>query len=349
MVPEPIEVYWSDFSLLKADLMVSVRFSRCLRIFKSCLCYQCLDMLLRLNQDWKWFINLSGSSLPLLNVYELEHQIWVKLSYSIHGNSIITKKFPAKYKERIKFKHLSPKGKTNSDENPVMYKRIPKRTLSLQPNPPHDLVIFKGFKEVVLYRSFAKWCLDSDIGKDFLHWCSSVTYPEEIFFSTLTRINYQQHMDNGITHQDLKSPSSYYQNDLCVRRSLWEENVKICHGKMKRYICNLAIDDFPEALLKDEEGGSSNCLFLNKFDLGLKKSSQAVSCLYFHLFESAVKYVFDKSLTDSPEKCEETKSSINEISRELQNQFNINEEIFAERTCPALSPKDDEHYDLLQL
>jgi hypothetical protein len=42
---------------------------------------------------------------------------------------------------------------------------------------------------------------------------------------------------------------------------------------MKRYICNLALADLPEAFERD-------CLFLNKFDLGVDSAS--VACLHQH-------------------------------------------------------------------
>jgi hypothetical protein len=42
---------------------------------------------------------------------------------------------------------------------------------------------------------------------------------------------------------------------------------------MKRYICNLALADLPEALEHD-------CLFLNKFDLSVDPTS--VACLHQH-------------------------------------------------------------------
>ena len=53
---------------------------------------------------------------------------------------------------------------------------------------------------------------------------------------------------------------------------------------MKRYICNLALEDLPEVLEPDEDG-HEHCLFLNKFDLSVNSSASAVSCVYFHHME----------------------------------------------------------------
>ena len=71
-----------------------------------------------------------------------------------------------------------------------------------------------------------------------------------------------------------KSATLDMNRGLCVRRTLWEDTVKQCHGRMKRYICNLSLGDFPEAFEK-------NCLFLNKF--GVDIDGSAITCLYQHL------------------------------------------------------------------
>jgi hypothetical protein len=70
-------------------------------------------------------------------------------------------------------------------------------------------------------------------------------------------------------------------NGLCVRRTLWEDTVRHCHGAMKRYNCNLAMADLPEALEK-------RCLFLNKF--GVDIDGTVITCLHQHLTTAAQKY-----------------------------------------------------------
>ena len=98
-------------------------------------------------------------------------------------------------------------------------------------------------------------------------------FPEEIFFQTLCRIDQEAYNQTGHIIQD-KSPTVDMNRGLCVRRTLWEDTVRHCRGKMKRYICNLSIGDYPEALEKP-------CLFLNKF--GLDVDGSAITCLYQHL------------------------------------------------------------------
>jgi len=45
-----------------------------------------------------------------------------------------------------------------------------------------------------------------------------------------------------------KRPNLDLTHGLCVRRTLWEESVRQCHGRMKRYICNLALADLVNKL-----------------------------------------------------------------------------------------------------
>ncbi len=75
-----------------------------------------------------------------------------------------------------------------------------------------------------------------------------------------------------------KNPDLDFTQGICVRRTLWEESVRKCHGQMKRYICNFALNDLPEAMEK-------NCLFLNKFDLEVDPS--AATCMYQHWINTA--------------------------------------------------------------
>ena len=67
---------------------------------------------------------------------------------------------------------------------------------------------------------------------------------------------------------------------LCIRRTLWEDTVKNCHGVMKNYNCNLAFADLPEVLER-------RCLFLNKFSVEVDGS--IIACLHYHLTRNKVK------------------------------------------------------------
>ncbi len=78
-----------------------------------------------------------------------------------------------------------------------------------------------------------------------------------------------------------KNPEADYTYGICSRRTLWQDTIRHCHGKMKRYNCNLALADLPEALER-------HCLFLNKF--GLEVDGSVVTCLYEHLTSGLVNY-----------------------------------------------------------
>lgn len=61
---------------------------------------------------------------------------------------------------------------------------------------------------------------------------------------------------------------------ICPRYSNW--NATICHGLMKRWICNFALGDLPVAL-------GSRCIWINKFDIHF--DTDAPFCLYEYLIQ----------------------------------------------------------------
>ena len=132
----------------------------------------------------------------------------------------------------------------------------------------------QGLKEAILTRDFIQFILHSEVGQSLRIWCHDITFPEEIFIQTLIRINQDFYNQNGgrvVQDQDLTED---YTQGICIRRTLWEDTVKYCHGKIKRYICNLALADFPEVF-------EQKCLFLNKFSVEV--DGTAITCLHHHL------------------------------------------------------------------
>ena len=88
IAPNPVEIFWSDYSVLQADL-------------------ECMEMLLQKHQTWKYFINQAGTALPSLNLLEL-----TKMVENLKGkSSVISKEFPEKYSERINFVYKRPVNK----------------------------------------------------------------------------------------------------------------------------------------------------------------------------------------------------------------------------------------------
>ena len=133
---------------------------------------------------------------------------------------------------------------------------------------------FQGLKEAILTRNFILFILHSEVGKSFRIWCHDISFPEEIFIQTLIRINQDFYSQNGgRVVQDTDLTLDYTQG-ICIRRTLWEDTVNYCHGKIKRYICNLALADFPEVF-------EHKCLFLNKFSVEV--DGTAITCLHHHL------------------------------------------------------------------
>ena len=135
-------------------------------------------------------------------------------------------------------------------------------------------IAIQGLKEAILTRDFIQFILHSEVGQSLRIWCHDITFPEEIFIQTLIRINQDFYNQNGgRVVQDTDLTQDYTQG-ICIRRTLWEDTVKYCHGKIKRYICNLALADFPEVF-------EQKCLFLNKFSVEV--DGTAITCLHHHL------------------------------------------------------------------
>jgi hypothetical protein len=59
---------------------------------------------------------------------------------------------------------------------------------------------------------------------------------------------------------------------ICPRFSNWDGST--CLGRMKRWICNLSLEDLPAAV-------ASRCIWINKFDLGT--DPRPIYCLHRHL------------------------------------------------------------------
>ena len=81
------------------------------------------------------------------------------------------------------------------------YCHIPRPTHQKKESPPYGLTIYKGYREVVLSRRTVKFILKSNLTKSLLKWSQDITFPEEIFFATLVRINVKKYVHTGIVEQ----------------------------------------------------------------------------------------------------------------------------------------------------
>ena len=84
-----------------------------------------------------------------------------------------------------------------------------------------------------------KFILKSNLTKSLLKWSQDITFPEEIFFATLVRINVKKYVHTGIVEQYHTKQAIQY--PLCPRRTLWNYATKNCYGQSKRWMCNLRL------------------------------------------------------------------------------------------------------------
>ena len=101
-----------------------------------------------------------------------------------------------------------------------------------------------------------------------------MSFPEEIIFATLARINKQQFLDTGIVVQNHDKRSRTY--PLCPRKTLWNYAIEYCYGENRRWMCNLGFRDLNQIYSSNQP----SCLFINKFDLNV--DSRPVLCLREH-------------------------------------------------------------------
>ena len=67
---------------------------------------------------------------------------------------------------------------------------------------PCYLISFQGYREVILTRKTVKFIIRSHLAKSLASWSEDVTFPEEIFFATLTRINRTKFLEQGLVEQN---------------------------------------------------------------------------------------------------------------------------------------------------
>lgn len=264
-------VFWADITLIRADL-------------------QCMKMLLDSHQTWKFVINQAGTSLPQVPVQVMAEML---SHFRDNDNAVISGRMPNKLSKRIRFVHIRPfiwedierdASAVNTSEtlqedqsHLFMYPERPIETSIHKKAPPYGLNIFKGEREMVLSRPMLKFSLEHKISKALWVWVQDVAFAEEIFFNTLVRINQANPLilknNTYIGNQDKNLHNDYTQG-LCARRTLWYYNKRVCHGQMKRHLCNLDLADLPEVYERV-------CLFINKFDLSV--DARIVYCLYEYL------------------------------------------------------------------
>ena len=104
-------------------------------------------------------------------------------------------------------------------------------------NPPHDLKVYKGMKNVVITRldkcavqyfgphqfglcsrDFANFTLYDPVALDFYKWLEFVSIPDEYFFQSLNLVNRTEYAKTGRVVQDLGKTDNAL---LAPRYTLW--------------------------------------------------------------------------------------------------------------------------------
>jgi hypothetical protein len=121
---------------------------------------------------------------------------------------------------------------------------------------PHNLSIFKSYREVVLNRSFAELALRHPVAKDLLAWLADTSCPDEYFFVTLNQIHFNN-ADYSFT-QETETPPC----ELQARYTRWEfSSPGLCFGRNTRHLCQFSVRDL--TMLAWE---ARDALFVNKFN-----------------------------------------------------------------------------------
>ena len=159
-------------------------------------------------RQWDYFLNLAGTELPLQNLDDFS----LKLANSRVNFSLFSFFEPTLKEERLKFaikEIIQRPAASRSYKTYVADNRYNsyERTEILRPPPPYNLTIYKGWKNVILSRKFAKFALSHPIAQNLKEWTKDMEIPDEEFFPTLARITKYHQLPNGnfnITqnHQD---------------------------------------------------------------------------------------------------------------------------------------------------
>eukprot|EP00094_Tigriopus_californicus_P004263 TCALIF_04109-PA protein Name:"Similar to GCNT4 Beta-1,3-galactosyl-O-glycosyl-glycoprotein beta-1,6-N-acetylglucosaminyltransferase 4 (Homo sapiens)" AED:0.19 eAED:0.19 QI:483/1/0.5/1/1/1/2/0/381 len=213
---DTIPVYWGHFSLLQrsvhlhgSTLSTLVLVCRWIEKFEFPIPHSsdllCGRRLYDSDHDWQYMMSIAGTELPSVPLSILESKL-----LSLNGRSIIPSATPSGPHFHERFSHvweLDLKPTTYSRPNRISGgddpKRQPKMTQSkiVKIPPPHNLVILKGMRNVILNRTMVAFIHFHPVAKNFLQWMSNSMIPEEGFYATLARVRIYQ--DEFVT-QDLE-------------------------------------------------------------------------------------------------------------------------------------------------
>jgi len=208
------QVFWGGIEILLATLA-------------------CMRTLLKMNPDWKYFIDLSGQDFPLKTQKEIVE--FLKNLKNQNHVEIVEENF----KNHYKFHHEIVR-------DSIGFPLEMRRTSIKKSAPPNNLTIFKGNVAAILHRNFCDWLQNSDEALEFLGWLHDVKNPDEHYWATLLG-NKQLKGPGGA-----KNPENFF-----GRFAIWKPNKK-CRGKFVHDVCIFGAEDVQNLL------GLPH-LFVNKF------------------------------------------------------------------------------------
>jgi len=241
-----LSLVWQHSSLLEGDLT-------------------CLQQLQQKNSRWKFYLNIVGSEFPLITNLELVRRL---NEVGKDSPGFVDIKFPSKeIAERWKYSVELPKEDASTGVSWFggYYRYGPQHTEELKSAPPFNLTVMYGIKNVAITRSFANFCLTSEVGKALRAWLQDVLVAVEHFWPTLAIVKIGK---DGVVSQDFSMIEEL--NKFKMRKTFWWQNGESCHGEFRREICNLALADLPQIL-------NQEAFVVNKFDSGLDPT--IVECL----------------------------------------------------------------------
>ncbi|XP_002733297.1 beta-1,3-galactosyl-O-glycosyl-glycoprotein beta-1,6-N-acetylglucosaminyltransferase-like [Saccoglossus kowalevskii] len=191
----------------------------------------CQSELLSRNNQWRYYINLSGQEFPLKTNLEL-----VQILKQYDGkNDVFSKLNPTIVRQRYRYVVVKNTMKnTTIKHNPVM---------------PLNSPIYKGELHVALTRKFVEFIHHTDIGRVWFTWLNDTLCPDEHYYQTLNRLSIAPGGDYRL--------NSSVAAIAVTRSKLWS-NKKACNGTIVRDICVFGWKALPKLSKRPE-------LFANKF------------------------------------------------------------------------------------
>ena len=157
VVSDPQTIVYASFTRVQAEL-------------------DCMKYMLRIGKEWKYYINLVGSVLPLrINREMVEILKNYNGANDVEGmHHVIT--------ERISHVHEIKNGHLRSTD------------ITKSP-PPHNIKIVKGSAYGIFSREFVAFLFNDKRVTDFIDWSRDTYSPDEHIWSTLNSVHKNPHID----------------------------------------------------------------------------------------------------------------------------------------------------------